>query len=66
MKKQHASASKLSFNKEKVASLTPDDLDQVHGGLADGQGGSSHSSQNNFTCCLCTTLTVQAEEPQIN
>ncbi|GAA3952194.1 class I lanthipeptide [Hymenobacter algoricola] len=54
MKKQDVFATKLSFNKEKVASLTPDDLDQVHGG--DGQTGSSQSSYNNFTCCACTTL----------
>ncbi|GAA3952221.1 class I lanthipeptide [Hymenobacter algoricola] len=57
MKKQDAFASKLSFNKEKVANLTPDDLDQVHGG--DGHGGSSHSSQQNFTCCLCTSIRVE-------
>ncbi|GAA3952200.1 class I lanthipeptide [Hymenobacter algoricola] len=52
MKKQDAFASKLSFNKEKVASLTPDDLGQVHG----GGGATGESSYNNFTCCACTTL----------
>ncbi|GAA3952227.1 class I lanthipeptide [Hymenobacter algoricola] len=60
MKKQDAFASKLSFNKEKVASLTPDDLDQVHGG--DGQGGSYNSSYHNFTCCICTMMTQPKEE----
>ncbi|GAA3952248.1 class I lanthipeptide [Hymenobacter algoricola] len=52
MKKQDAFASKLSFNKEKVASLTPDDLDQVYGGNT--EPSSRNSSNHNFTCCLCS------------
>jgi len=54
MKKQHTSANKLTFSKEKIAYLSSADLDQLRGGLADGgHGGSEHSTQHNFTCCLC-------------
>ncbi|GAA3952207.1 class I lanthipeptide [Hymenobacter algoricola] len=60
MKKQDAFATKLSFDKEKVASLTPDDLGQVHGG--NGQGETFHSSYHNFTCCACTTVSIHGEE----
>jgi len=52
MKKQDltAATTKLAFNKEKVASLSPADLDQIVGGDGD------HSTHANFTCNMCTTL----------
>jgi hypothetical protein len=61
MKKQDAFASKLSFSKEKVASLTPDDLGQVHGGSGtnDSTNSSTQSSAGRFTCCFCTTVLVE-------
>lgn len=54
MKKQDhsAPANKLAFNKEKVANLSPDALDQIQGGLLVGD----HSTHAKFTCSLCTTL----------
>jgi hypothetical protein len=65
MKKQNAFApgSKLAFSKEKVANLSPADLDQIHGGeIEGGHGGSSHSTHNNFSCCACTTIIGIAEQ----
>ena len=63
MKKQNAFAlgSKLAFNKEKVANLSPADLDQVHGGK-ESPAFSRNSSQHNFSCCACTTVVDVAEE----
>jgi len=63
MKKQDAAAPKLAFNKEKIANLSPADLDQVHGGQADTIGDfTGGSTRNDFTCCACTTITeAQAE-----
>ncbi|GAA3952236.1 class I lanthipeptide [Hymenobacter algoricola] len=52
MKKQDVFATKLPFNKEKVAGLTPDDLDQVYGGHT--EASSDNSSNHRFTCCLCS------------
>jgi len=54
MKKQDltAATTKLAFNKEKVASLSPADLDQVMGGNVEAD----HSTHANFTCNMCTTL----------
>jgi len=71
MKKQNAFAlgSKLAFNKEKVANLSPADLDQVHGGQTEGgHGGSGNSTYNNFTCCACTTFnsSTGVAEPEAN
>jgi hypothetical protein len=61
MKKQDACAKKLAFNKEKVTSLSPADLDQLHGGQ-ESPAFSRNSSQHNFSCCACTTVVGVAEE----
>ncbi|HVI46007.1 MAG TPA: class I lanthipeptide [Chitinophaga sp.] len=55
---QPKSDSKLSFNKEKVANLSTEELNTVEGGAA---VRSNNSTRADFTCCMCTTLVV--EEP---
>ncbi|HVI46003.1 MAG TPA: class I lanthipeptide [Chitinophaga sp.] len=54
--------SKLSFNKEKIANLSADDLNTVQGGIeAPVEGGrSQNSTRADFTCCMCTTLLAEA------
>ncbi|MFB6455001.1 class I lanthipeptide [Chitinophaga sp. Hz27] len=52
---------KLSFDKEKVANLTGEELDQVEGGVQAPVQGGDLSTHHNFTCSACTTLSGYAE-----
>ena len=50
--------SKLPFDKETIANLTGDELDNVAGGKDEApvDTASGLSTHHNFTCCACTTL----------
>jgi len=65
VKKQPAFAHKLAFNKEKVASLSPADLGQLHGGKTapPTAGPTIQSTVYDFTCCQCTGGTSKIEQP---
>ncbi|HVI46005.1 MAG TPA: class I lanthipeptide [Chitinophaga sp.] len=57
-------SNKLSFNKEKIANLSTEDLDGVQGGIGKlpVEGGrSQNSTRADFTCCMCTTLVAPEE-----
>ncbi|MFB6455002.1 class I lanthipeptide [Chitinophaga sp. Hz27] len=48
---------KLSFDKESVANLNGEELDQVEGGGVETIGKGDLSTHHIFTCSACTTLT---------
>ena len=61
MKKQvKVMDNKLSLNKQKVANLSVQDLNKIHGGndLIEADR-SQNSTRADFTCCMCTTLIAE-------
>jgi len=51
---------KLSLNKQKVANLSVNDLNKIHGGNEPIEADrSQNSTRADFTCCMCTTLLAE-------
>ncbi|MFB6455004.1 class I lanthipeptide [Chitinophaga sp. Hz27] len=50
--------SKLPFDKERIANLTPDELDQVEGGVQSPIVSGDQTTHHNFTCGASNTMSA--------
>jgi hypothetical protein len=54
--------SKLAYTKEQVANLSENDLDKLQGGGNEEAAKTASSTNNDFTCCWCTSTVTQPDE----